>query len=63
MPELFDPYSKEYFADPYRIYKQLRDEAPVYHNTERNFWALSRPPMTAMRSTTLSSDSLKACFR
>lgn len=42
MPELFDPYSKEYFADPYRIYKKLRDEAPVYHNVERNFWALSR---------------------
>lgn len=38
----FDPYSKAYFADPYSIYKQLRDESPVYHNAERNFWALSR---------------------
>jgi len=38
----FDPYSKAYFADPYSIYKRLRDEAPVYHNAERNFWALSR---------------------
>jgi cytochrome P450 len=38
----FDPYSKEYFADPYPIYKQLRDEAPVYHSARRNFWALSR---------------------
>ena len=38
----FDPYSKEYFADPYPIYKRLRDEAPVYHNAERKFWALSR---------------------
>lgn len=38
----FDPYSKEYFADPYPIYKKLRDESPVYHNPERNFWALSR---------------------
>lgn len=42
MAQLFDPYSKEYFADPYRIYKKLRDEVPVYHNPERNFWALSR---------------------
>lgn len=42
MAQLFDPYSKEYFADPYPIYKKLRDEVPVYHNPERNFWALSR---------------------
>jgi len=38
----FDPYGKEYLADPYPIYKRLRDEAPVYHNAERKFWALSR---------------------
>jgi len=42
MAAIFDPYSKEYFANPYPIYKQLRDEAPVYHNAERKFWALSR---------------------
>lgn len=38
----FDPYSREYFSDPYSLYKLLRDEAPVYHNSERKFWALSR---------------------
>jgi cytochrome P450 len=42
MNVVFDPYSKEYFADPYSLYKRLRDEAPVYHNPERKFWALSR---------------------
>jgi cytochrome P450 len=42
MAVIFDPYSKEYFADPYPIYQRLRDEAPVYHNAERHFWALSR---------------------
>jgi cytochrome P450 len=42
MAVTFDPYSREYFADPYPIYKRLRDEAPVFHNPERNFWALSR---------------------
>lgn len=42
MAVIFDPYSKEYFADPYPIYKRLRDESPVYHNPERKFWALSR---------------------
>jgi cytochrome P450 len=42
MPVAFDPYSKEYVSDPYPIYKRLRDEAPVYHSEQRNFWALSR---------------------
>lgn len=42
MGVLFDPYSNEYFANPYPIYRRLRDEAPVYHNPERKFWALSR---------------------
>ena len=35
MAVIFDPYSKEYFADPYSLYKRLRDEAPVFHNPER----------------------------
>jgi len=42
MSIVFDPYSREFVADPYPIYKRLRDEAPVFHNPERNFWALSR---------------------
>ena len=28
--------------DPYPTYKRLRDEAPVYHNEQRGFWAVSR---------------------
>jgi cytochrome P450 len=28
--------------DPYPIYRELRREHPVYHNEERQFWALSR---------------------
>jgi cytochrome P450 len=28
--------------DPYPIYRELRHEHPVYHNPERDFWALSR---------------------
>ena len=38
----FDPYDRDYADNPYPVYKQLRDEAPVYHSPERNFWALSR---------------------
>jgi len=35
--DLFDPPE-----DPFPLYRRLRDHAPVYHNTERDFWALSR---------------------
>jgi len=28
--------------DPYPTYRRLRDEAPLYHNEELGFWALSR---------------------
>jgi cytochrome P450 len=28
--------------DPYPIYRRLRDEAPVYHDLERDLWALTR---------------------
>ena len=38
----FDPYSREYFDDPYSTYAWMRDEAPVYHNERYGFYALSR---------------------
>lgn len=39
---VFDPYDYATQEDPYPIYAWLRDEAPVYHNAELDFWALSR---------------------
>ncbi len=42
-PELgLDPYDYDFHEDPYPYYKRLRDEAPLYHNEELGFWALSR---------------------
>ncbi len=38
----FDPYAYEIHEDPYPTYARLREEAPVFHNAERRFWALSR---------------------
>lgn len=38
----FDPYDYQFHEDPYPIYQRLRAEAPLYHNAERDFWALSR---------------------
>jgi cytochrome P450 len=39
---VYDPYAYELHDDPYPTYRRLRDEAPVYRNDERGFWALSR---------------------
>jgi cytochrome P450 len=41
-PVEFDPFSEEYFNDPYDLYGRLRDEAPVYYSERYGFYALSR---------------------
>ena len=38
----YDPYDFEIDADPYPIWKRLRDECPLYHNDRYDFYALSR---------------------
>lgn len=38
----YDPYKVEIEADPYPIYRRLREEAPLYYNAEFDFYALSR---------------------
>jgi hypothetical protein len=42
MTDLWDPFDEAHIAEPFAIYRQLRDERPVYHNERRGFWALSR---------------------
>jgi len=39
---VFDPFSAAFAEDPYELYRKLRDDAPVYYNTEHRFWALTR---------------------
>ncbi|MBL7489836.1 cytochrome P450 [Frankia sp. AgB1.9] len=38
----FNPYDPATYRDPYPVYRALRDEAPVFHNPDLRFWALSR---------------------
>ncbi|MGC5248120.1 cytochrome P450 [Gordonia sp. DT219] len=38
----FDPYAYDFHEDPYPTYARLRHEAPVYYNSEMDFWALAR---------------------
>ncbi|WP_040778229.1 cytochrome P450 [Nocardia pneumoniae] len=41
-PVTFDPYDYRFHEDPYPTYRRLREEAPLYHNPDLDFWALSR---------------------
>src|SRR5262245_8199999 len=38
----YDPYDVGIHADPYPVYRRLREEAPLYWNEPHGFWALSR---------------------
>ncbi len=38
----YNPYAADVQANPYPVWKRMRDEAPVYHNPVMNFWALTR---------------------
>jgi cytochrome P450 len=38
----FDPYDVELNADPYPMFQRLREEAPLYYNSQHDFYALSR---------------------
>ena len=42
-PDLYyDPYDFEIDADPYPLWRRLRDERPLYYNEHYDFYALSR---------------------
>ncbi len=58
-PLVFDPYAYEFHEDPYPLYARLRAEAPLYHNPDRGFWALSRHAdvMDAFRDSARYSSS------
>jgi cytochrome P450/ferredoxin-NADP reductase len=38
----YDPFSQEFQADPFLVYRWMRDEAPVFYSEKWNWWALSR---------------------
>lgn len=39
---VFDPFSQEFFDDPYECYRWMRTEAPVYYSEQYDFYALTR---------------------
>lgn len=38
----YDPWDVDLNADPYPMFKRLRDEVPLYYNAEHDFYAVSR---------------------
>lgn len=54
----YDPFDYEVHEDPYPVYAWMRDNAPVYRNSERDFWALSRHAdvLAALRNPTRFSN-------
>src|SRR5215813_8060362 len=41
-PVYWDPYDFALTADPYPVFRRLREEAPLYYNEKHDFYALSR---------------------
>jgi cytochrome P450 len=38
----YDPYDVGINADPYPVFRRLREEAPLYYNEPHDFYAVSR---------------------
>jgi cytochrome P450 len=41
-PVYYDPYDVSIEAEPYPVYRRLREEAPLYYNEKHDFFAVSR---------------------
>ena len=56
---VYDPFDYAIHEDPYPTYERMRDEAPLYRNDERGFWAISRHAdvMAAFRDSARFSNS------
>ena len=56
----YDPYDHTIQDDPYPVYAWLRENAPLYHNEEHGFFALSRHAdvLAALRDETTYSNKM-----
>lgn len=39
---VFDPFSEEFFNNPFEIYRRMREDAPLYYDEAEDFYALTR---------------------
>jgi cytochrome P450 len=39
---VYDPSSYQLHDDPFPFYRRMQEDAPLYHNPDLGFWALTR---------------------
>jgi len=39
---VFDPFSEDYYENPFDIYRRMREDAPLYYDEKEDFYALTR---------------------
>jgi cytochrome P450 len=39
---IFDPFSEEYYNNPFDMYSRMREDAPIFYSDELDYYALSR---------------------
>ncbi|OBG46421.1 cytochrome [Mycolicibacterium fortuitum] len=39
---IFDPFSEDFFNNPFDMYRRMRQDAPLYYNEDSDFYALTR---------------------
>jgi cytochrome P450/ferredoxin-NADP reductase len=54
----YDPFSAAFQADPFPVYRWMRDEAPVFYSPKWNWWALSR--FEDVRAAALDPDTFRS---
>ena len=54
---VFDPFSEEFFNNPFDIYRRMQDEAPVYYHPGMDFYALTRHEDVANAIAFLAADT------
>jgi hypothetical protein len=68
----YDPYDVDINANPYPVYRRLREEAPLYYNDVHDFYAASRfgtsrrvssTPRASSRGGAASSSSSRRTLR
>jgi cytochrome P450 len=57
-PSEYDPFSPEFQADPFSVYRWMLDETPVYYSEKWNWWALSR--FADVRAAALDPDTFRS---
>ena len=62
---VFDPYSEEYYNDPFDIYRRMREDAPLYYDEKEDFYALTRHEdvAAAFEDLTLAPRHVAATWR